>query len=102
MFKDKIKEHLFSLEKGFLEDSFFYAYEGQKYSTEEFKATCVVEHGGEDQGSDYYKVWKFESPEIVDPYIFVKFYGFYQSHYGAAYEDLIFVEPKVKTVTVYE
>lgn len=56
-------------------------------------------YGGEDQGSDYWCVWKFsKSGEEC----FVKFYGYYASHYGTDYQGFKFVTPAQRLVTVYE
>jgi hypothetical protein len=59
----------------------------------------VDQYGGEDQGSDYWCVWKFSKG---GEQCFVKFHGWYASHYGSDYHGFTFVEPKQKTVTVYE
>lgn len=57
------------------------------------------QRGGEDQGSEYYTIWGFtKGGESVT----VKFDGYYQSYNGAEFEDWSFVEPKQKTITVWE
>jgi len=56
-------------------------------------------YGGEEQGSDYWCVWKFTKD---DEDCFVKFYGYYASHYGAEYQGWKFVKPAQKTIIVYE
>jgi hypothetical protein len=61
--------------------------------------TAVGCYGGEDQGSDYWCVWKFSKG---DQDCFVKFYGWYASHYGTDYQGYKFVTPEKKTVIVYE
>jgi hypothetical protein len=61
--------------------------------------TAVDCYGGEDQGSDYWCVWKFsKSGEEC----FVKFYGYYASHYGTDYQGWTFVTPQQETITVYK
>jgi hypothetical protein len=62
---------------------------------------CTVEdnYGGEDQGSDYWCVWKFSKDGEE---CFVKFYGYYASHYGTDYQGYKFVTPAQKLVTVYQ
>jgi hypothetical protein len=62
-------------------------------------AVSVAEYGGEDQGSDYWNVWKFTkgTDEVL-----VKFYGYYASHYGSDYQNFQIVKPVQRTVTVYE
>lgn len=60
---------------------------------------AVDSYGGEDQGSDYWCVWKFSKDGEE---CFVKFYGWYASHYGADYRGYKFVTPQQKLVTVYQ
>jgi len=60
---------------------------------------AVDRYGGEDQGSDYWCVWKFSKG---DQDCFVKFYGWYASHYGSEYQGYKFVTPEQKTVIVYK
>ncbi len=59
----------------------------------------VDRYGGEDCGSDYWAVYSFTRG---DETAMIQFWGWYQSFEGAEYEDWKFVEPKEKTVTVYE
>lgn len=61
--------------------------------------TLVEDFGGEDMGSTYYAVHKFTRG---DETVFIKFYGYYASYNGADYEGFVFVNPKEKTVVVYE
>lgn len=56
-------------------------------------------YGGEGQGDDYYAIYSFSRG---DEKIYMKFWGWYASHYGAEYEDCCVVTPKQKTITVYE
>lgn len=58
----------------------------------------VDNYGGEDQGSEYWSVWKFtkDSEEVL-----VKFEGYYQSHYGTDFQEWNFVKPAQKMVTIY-
>lgn len=60
------------------------AFEGWEYES-------VDHYGGEDQGSTYYTVWKFSNGEEE---FFLRFDGYYQSHYGTAYETFNEVKPK--------
>lgn len=65
----------------------------------DFTFEQVAHFGGEGQGSKFYAVWKItRSGETV----YVRFDGYYQSHYGTDYQGWKFVEPKQKTITVYE
>jgi len=61
--------------------------------------TVEDSYGGEDQGSDYWCVWKFSKD---GEQCFVKFYGYYASHYGTEYQGWKFVTPQQKTVIVYK
>jgi hypothetical protein len=61
--------------------------------------TVEDSYGGEDQGSDYWCVWKFSKDGQE---CFVKFYGWYASHYGTDYQGWTFVTPAQKLITVYE
>jgi hypothetical protein len=66
-----------------------------------FKQHCsswklMDNYGGEDMGSDFWAVWRFGGE------VFVKFYGWYASHYGSEYRGYEFVNPQQKIVTVYE
>lgn len=57
---------------------------------------CVDQHGGMDQGSDYYVVSKFSRGLET---VYTKHYGFYASGIGAEYEDYEFVTPvEVKVI----
>lgn len=60
---------------------------------------CVDNYGGEDQGSDYWSVHEFSKDSEK---VYVKFQGWYASHYGSEYQEYLFVEPKQKLVTVFE
>jgi len=53
--------------------------------------TLVADHGGEDQGSDYYAVYEFAKDGEV---ALVKFQGWYTSYEGAEFQSWSFVTPK--------
>jgi hypothetical protein len=59
----------------------------------------VDSYGGEDQGSDYWRVYTFTDGMQV---VFIKFEGWYASHYGVDYQGWKFVTPQQKTITVYQ
>lgn len=60
-------------------------------------------YGGEGLGNEYWSVYEFRYTNLPDsPTVFVKFRGWYASYEGATYESWSFVEPKQKTITVYE
>ncbi len=61
----------------------------------------VDSYGGEDQGSDFYSVYLFTDNHTGEK-VYAKFQGWYASYQGAEYESWSFVQPKQKTVTVYE
>lgn len=54
--------------------------------------------GGEDMGREYYSVYSFEKDGEK---VFVKFDGWYASHYGSEFTEFRFVEAKQETITVY-
>lgn len=59
----------------------------------------VDAYGGEDCGSTYYRVYCFQSKGEK---VYIKFNGWYASHYGSEYQDFEIVTPQQRTVTVYE
>lgn len=115
-FKDNISAALTKIPDSRLRESFFHDEFGFNYleeyndeDTQDFynaikslnckDISSVKHHGGEGQGSDYYTVWKFVDQN--DESIYVKFHGWYQSHYGSEYEGYVFVTPKEVTVVQY-
>lgn len=56
----------------------------------------VDEYGGEGQGDDYYAIYYFKDHDV-----YVKFSGWYASHYGSEYSDMEQVFPEEITVTKY-
>lgn len=60
-------------------------------------AELVEEYGGEDQGSDYWSVWRFgrivKTDRFVREEVFYKFSGWYASYVGAEFEEVFEVEP---------
>jgi len=69
-----------------------------KLRSEKISAVVVDRYGGEDQGSEYYHVWKFTMENEVS---YVRFDGTYASHYGTDFDGWKFVTPQEKTVIVY-
>ena len=65
---------------------------------EKIQAVVVDSYGGEDQGSEYYHVWKFTMDNET---AFVRFDGTYASHYGTDFDGWKFVTPQERTVIVY-
>ena len=59
----------------------------------------VDSYGGEDQGSTYYRVYCFQ---VGAEKVYIKFNGWYASHYGTEYTGFEFVTPQQRTITVYE
>lgn len=102
------KQQLLDYFKGNREVAEDFMYEG--YSSNETdwapgelkSVTFKVEdhYGGEDQGSNYYSVYSFETED--EGTIYLKFYGWYASHYGCDYEDFCEVKPREKTIVVWE
>jgi hypothetical protein len=77
-----------------------------KYDSDEL---CVIsgqidfhhqsDHGGEEQGEDYWSVYKFTNGKDT---CYVKFDGWYQSYNGSEFNEWFFVSPVEKMVTFYE
>ena len=64
-------------------------------------AKSVEHHGGEGQGDSYYTIYSFVN-DINSEEIFIKFDGWYASHYGADFDAYYEVQPKETQVTQYE
>jgi len=71
----------------------------QLLSAQDIAFEGVSSYGGEDQGSDYWNVVKFTKDNEE---CFVKFHGWYASHYGTEYRGFNLVSPVEKTIIVYE
>jgi len=60
-------------------------------------AELMEEYGGEDQGSDYWSVWRFEriikTDGLMREEVFYKFSGWYASYVGAEFQEVFEVEP---------
>ena len=69
------------------------------FTNEGISTHSADEYGGEDQGSDYWHVWKFTKDNET---IYIKFYGWYASHYGSEYQGFKIVTPQQRTITIYE
>lgn len=81
-----------------------------KYNTPEYKEMTheklgdfeeVVQHGGEDQGSEWYVVFYFKDHDV-----YIRCDGYYSSYNGTDFDDgwdcCSQVIPTQKTITVYE
>lgn len=64
-----------------------------------FELKSVGHYGGEDQGIDYWTVWKFSKG---GEFCYIKFWGRYASHYGTDYEGFCAVVPAEVTVTQWK
>ena len=73
--------------------------EKQQLADLSIKVTCVDSYGGEEQGRDFYTVYKFATQDEV---VYIKFQGWYASYVGSEFEEWKFVEPVEKMITVYE
>lgn len=62
------------------------------------KTSEVQQHGGEGEGDQYWTVYQFEKNNEI---VYVKFEGWYASHYGCEYTGFVIVQPKQETITVY-
>jgi hypothetical protein len=56
-------------------------------------------YGGEDCGSTYYTIWKF-TVDGTDTF-YLRFDGWYASHYGTDYQDFREVQPHTVTKVEY-
>lgn len=56
-------------------------------------------YGGEDMGSEYWHVYSFTDGETT---VYVKFDGWYASHYGSEFNEWFFVTPTQVTKTVFK
>ena len=76
---------------------------GYVHSMEELpsgvSSMMMASHGGENEGSDYWTVWEFSRG---DEKVYIKFFGFYASHYGTDYLGFSVVSPFAKTVIDFE
>ena len=97
--RNKITELLNAQDADFLEELMSGYLYGEKVLGD-FKLELMKDYGGEDQGSDYWAVWKFTlQDEVAERVEYVKFYGYYQSYNGADYQGWEFVTPKQVMVT---
>ena len=69
--------------------------------TEHYILSEVSFYGGEDCGSDYWRVFKFVDKDTKEEY-YIKFQGCYSSWDGVDDWGCKLVEPKEKTIVVYE
>ena len=79
----------------------FDALVGLRPENERVQTESLDSYGGEDQGPEYYHIWKFTLPG-TDQVEYIRFDGCYASHYGTDYEGYNYVRPVEKTVIVYE
>lgn len=85
-----------------INESYFHGWRHSDLAVAEgWEADLIDNYGGEDQGSDYWAVWKFTHIESGEEML-VKFFGWYQSFVGSEYEGFKEVFAKEKTITVYE
>lgn len=73
----------------------------QFIQSEGFSIKCVEAIGGEDEGRDYYKVYKFTNTSTGQE-CFVKFQGWYASYYGSEFESYFEVTPQEVVVIEYK
>lgn len=66
-----------------------------------YSYALIDRYGGEDCGRDFWAVWKFTHKDTGEE-VLLKFEGWYASHYGAEFERFFEVQPKQKTITVFE
>lgn len=66
-----------------------------------FLNEIVDSYGGEDQGVDYWTVRELTDPKTGESH-YVKFYGWYASHYGTTYDGFEFVERESRNGVKWE
>lgn len=71
----------------------------EKFDNELITVKKVDSYGGEDMGSEYWTVYSFTKDNEI---VYVKFYGWYASHFGSEYQGFNIVTPEQKIITVYE
>ena len=62
-------------------------------------SNSIDSYGGENQGSDFWTVWEFSRG---NERVYIKFFGYYASHYGTDYLGFSVVRPFEKTVIDFE
>ena len=61
---------------------------------------CIEEYDRDDYGAEAHRIYKIET--ITNQTIFVRVDGYYASYGGFELETVKLVEPKQKTITIYE
>jgi len=62
------------------------------------KVELIDEYGGENCGSDYWKVYHF-----IEHDVYIRIDGWYQSYHGTEFNNAPYeVKPQQKVITVYE
>lgn len=106
--KNTIKELLDNFDSDTINGFFHSEYYNDYYGVQEDRDALteagidvehVDNHGGEGEGEDYWSVYRFTKG---DDTVYVKFQGWYASYVGSEFNEWFFVEPKQKTITVYE
>lgn len=82
---DRLEEWFFSGEWNYYED------DHTLLSTKGITVEYVDGYGGEDCGREYWSVYSFTDNKTGEK-VYVKFDGWYASHYGREYEGWLFVK----------
>ena len=103
---DELAENDCVIEYGNVYEAFMNAYVSESTKIPRFINSNIelnfVEHvGGEDQGSEYYSIYRF-TDTISNETVFIKFEGWYASYVGSEYRHMFEVKPVEKTIIVYE
>lgn len=69
-----------------------------KLEDNNFVVECIQHHGGEDEGTEYWGIWKFTSGGKS---VFIRFNGYYQSFCDTEYLGYEFVVPTEVMVIQY-
>lgn len=77
----------------------FHKFWKKLYPDENVTIDLLDSYGGEDQGSDFWAVYRFSNG--IDT-VLLKFDGYYQSHYGTEFNEWFEVKPVEVTRIEYE
>lgn len=113
MLKDKIENLLNNQSRdvmtSFFDSEFaesFYSWEHQDIknfrnllNSENITFKHITNHGGEDEGSDFWSVYSFTDGTDI---VFIKFEGWYASYAGSTYHSFFEVKPVEKMAVFYE
>lgn len=78
-------------------DGYFSKADKERLIEEFGKYQIVAKKGGEDEGTEYWKVYYFEEHDV-----YIKVNGYYSSYEGVSDIEMFEVFPKEVTITIYQ